>query len=381
MKIIYCIPAIHNSGGMERVLSLKANYLADKVGWDVTVITTCQHGKAYYYDFSDRIRFIDLGINYDEAFSLPIFTKIRAVSKKKKLHRKLLTTALTEQRPDIVVSMFTHETSFLHKIKDGSKKVIELHFSKYFRQLDDASNNASLTKRLLSKYLNWRDFSNIKHYDKFVVLTQRDEDCWHGIKNITYIHNPIAEISPECTAIDSKRVIAVGRLCAQKGFDTLIDIWQKVKQNNASDGWHLDIFGSGPDKELLQRKIADAGMLESIKINNPVKNIFSEFSNSAIYCLTSRYEGFAMTLSEALACGVPSIAFDCPCGPDEIIDEGECGYIVPLGNVDMYADRLLSLMKNEELRRQMSVKAKITAKKKFFIKEIMHKWVNLFENL
>ncbi len=118
MKIIYCIPAIHNSGGMERVLSLKANYLADEVGWDVTIITTCQHGKARYYDFSDKIRFIDLGINYDEAFSLPAFTKIRAVAKKKRLHRKLLATTLTELRPDIVVSMFTHETSFLHKIKD-----------------------------------------------------------------------------------------------------------------------------------------------------------------------------------------------------------------------------------------------------------------------
>ena len=381
MKIIYCIPAVHNSGGMERVLSMKANYLADEKGWDISIITTEQHGKEPYYSFSPKIKFYDLDINYNELMSLSMIDRIRGTISKKTKHRKALEELLIKLKADIVVSMFTHEASFLYKIKDGSKKVLEIHFSKYFRQLDDESNHASLIKRMMSRCLNWRDFSKIKYYDKFVVLTKRDLNNWGKKGNITYIHNPI-NVIPELKAnLHSKRVIAVGRHCAQKGFDLLIGIWAEVKKNDAAKDWTLDIYGSGPDTEILIEHIKNLNVEDSITLKAPVKDIFSEYAKSSIFCLSSRYEGFAMTLSEAMSCGLPSIAFDCPCGPSELIDNEKNGFIVPAFDCNEYKNRLIELMMNSLLLERFSMDAKNAAKKKFFIHCIMDKWIKLFEEI
>lgn len=381
MKIVYCIPAVHNSGGMERVLSMKANYLADEKGWDISIITTSQHGKDPYYAFSPKIKFYDLEINYDELMPLQMVDRIKGTINKKKKHRKALENLLLRLKADIVVSMFTHEASFLYKIKDGSKKVLEIHFSKYFRQLDDESNHAPLIKRLMSRYLNWRDFSKVKFYDRFVVLTKRDLKSWNNRSNATYIYNPI-NIIPELSAdLHAKRVIAVGRHCAQKGFDLLIKIWAEVKKNDVAKDWILDIYGSGPDTEFLNEHIKKFNIEDSITLKAPVKNIFSEYANSSIFCLSSRYEGFAMTLSEAMSCGLPSIAFDCPCGPSELIDNGKNGFIVPAFDCNAYKDRMIELMTDISLLECFSIEAKNSAKKKFFIHCIMCKWIELFEEI
>lgn len=134
---------------MERVLSLKASYFADKFGWDITIITTSQKGRPNFYELSPKVKCLDLKIDYEAISQMPILSKIQARRKATKEHKKNLIDALNQIKPDITVSMFTHEVSFLPKIKDGSKKVLELHFSKNFRQLDAQSKNASAIKRFL----------------------------------------------------------------------------------------------------------------------------------------------------------------------------------------------------------------------------------------
>lgn len=94
MKIAYCIPGLYNSGGMERVLTLKANYFADVLGYDVIVVLTEGKGKDYYYKLSSRIKVINLDINFDSTYGLPIYIRAFKQIAKERLFKKKLKDTL-----------------------------------------------------------------------------------------------------------------------------------------------------------------------------------------------------------------------------------------------------------------------------------------------
>ena len=380
MKIVYCIPACYNSGGMERVLATKANYLAEKSGYEVTIITTGQKGKEPYFHFSPKIRLIDLGINYDDIEGLPIYKKWTCLKDKKKLHKQKLGKVLLDIRANIVISMFTHETSFLYKIKDGSIKILELHFSKHFRDLHNKYNHANILKRCIGKILNQRDFNSAKKYDRFVVLTHEDKKAWKGFSNIEVISNPIPFVADEPADSLSKNIIAIGRLCPQKGFDLLIDIWSKVDESLRQQ-WHLTIYGSGPDYDTLMQSIEQHKLKESISICNPVKDIIAVYKKSSIMCFTSRYEGFGMALTEAMSCGVACISFNCPCGPSEIILDNYTGRLIQAFDTNDFAAKLTDLMQDENKRSELGKNAFHFIRESYNIDTIMNKWLNLFSKI
>ena len=378
MKIVYCLPSLHNSGGIERVLSLKANYLADIKGWDIHIVTTGQKGLTSFFAFSPRILFYDLNINYDELNSFK--SKILYQRSKKKKHRDALSKLLNELKADIVVSMFTNEVSFLPELKDGSKKVVELHFSKYFRNLHDRFNHANLLQKMISRILNYRDFSKLGLYDKFVVLTEEDKRNWKGMKNIEVIYNPMSFSSDNLASLDSKNVLAIGRLVPQKGFDMLIEIWKQIETEREKD-WQLNIYGNGPDYKYLSEKIKAYHLEDSIHILEPVKDVRPVYANSSIFCFPSRYEGFGMAIVEAMACGLPVISFKSPCGPSELIKEGVSGELVENYDIHAFAQKLLFLMQNEKIRKDYGKAASEETKERFNIETIMEQWVALFQTV
>lgn len=380
MKIIYCIPSCYGFGGMERVLSIKANYLADIMGYDISIITTNQKEHKNHYDFSRKIHFYDLDINYDELQDVPIYKKIIKTKEKKKRHQKILTQLLKQQKADIVISMFTHEISFLYKIKDGSKKIVEIHFSKNFRQLHNACNHISFIKRAISYYLDYKNFSHVSHYNRFVVLTEEDKKSWGNLKNIEVIYNPLSFAPDQTANIDSKTVLATGRLCPQKGFDMLIDIWKMI-QDESKNSWKLCIYGDGPDYKELNKQIIRNGLQDSIYIYPPTMDIKSVYLSSSIFCFPSRYEGFSMALSEAMACGLPSISFNCPCGPSELIRNEKNGILVENKDIKSFAKLLLQLIEDRDRRYLYSINASIEVKEKLNIDTIMDKWVDLFKTI
>ena len=132
MRIVYCIAGTYNSGGMERVLANKANYLVSH-GYEVFIITTDQRGKQPFFSLDERIRCYDLGINYEENNGKSLLNKIIHYPFKQWKHWKRLSELLRELRADIAISMFCNDVSFLWKIKDGSRKILEIHFSRYKR--------------------------------------------------------------------------------------------------------------------------------------------------------------------------------------------------------------------------------------------------------
>ena len=133
MKLIYCHCSLHNPGGMERVLLNKVVWLKAHTDWEIVVVTTDQKGRPTFYPFPKDVRMIDLGINYsDDNIKSPV-EKIAGYLRKRRKHRKALTALLQKEKADIVVSLYPSESSFIPSIKDGSKKVLELHFNKLFR--------------------------------------------------------------------------------------------------------------------------------------------------------------------------------------------------------------------------------------------------------
>lgn len=377
MKIVYCIPSLYNSGGMERVLSLKASYFADRYGWDVTIITTSQKGRSNFYELSPNVNLIDLDIDYEAISKMSVVNKIMARRKATKEHQKKLSAVLHQVQPDITISMFTHEVSFLPSIKDGSKKVLELHFSKNFRQLDAQSKNASVMSRVLLKLAQIGDNKAIKSYDKFVVLTKHDAQDWNH-NDIEVIPNPTPfENAPLCD-YKSHKILAVGRLCPQKGFDMLIQAWALIPKAERDD-WQIDIVGSGPYMQELKDLIFIYKLQESVNLLPASKDISKEYTSHSIFCFPSRYEGFGMTLMEAESHGLPSVAFDCPCGPSDLIQNGENGFLLPLGDVHALSKRTIELMQDENLRIMMGQKAQKFVSENLTPDIVMKKWESLFK--
>ena len=375
MKLIYCMASLYNPGGMERVLLNKVRWFASMDGYDVTVVTTDQQGRPPFYQFPENVQMVDLGINYSVDNGRPPIAKITNYFLKRRKHRKALTDLLLEERADVVISLYPSESSFIPKIKDGSKKVLELHLKRYFRLQYGRSGLLGLADRFRS----WQDARIARKFDKFVVLTNEDAGYWGNLPNLEVIPNAAPDV-PEITYNPSShRIIAVGRLDYQKGFDRLIEAWTMVSEDLRKE-WKLDIYGQGEWKEMLERKIDGLGLCSSLKINPPVKDIFKEYASSAFIVMSSHYEGLPMVLIEAMSCGVPGVCFDFKCGPKDIIRDGENGLLVPEGDVPGLAKTMERLMIDESLRTRMSGEA-LGIREPYSEKRVMEQWVNCFKSI
>lgn len=376
MKLIYCIHSLYNPGGMERVLVNKVSYLVRQMGWEVVVVTTDQHQRPVFYPLPEEVRLIDLDINYSEDNSKGTFRKIGGYLRRRRLHRQRLTEVLMREKADIVVSLYPSESSFIPEIKDGSKKVLELHFCKFFRLQYGRKGLMGLIDRLRT----WQDERLVRRFDKFVVLTEEDRGYWGALPNMEVIPNAALFIAPAYATQTEKRVIAVGRLDYQKGFDRLIEAWALVQQNEAFRDWRLDIFGQGEWREMLEQMICERGLQQTARINAPSKQIGAEYAASSLLVMSSNYEGFPMVMIEAMACGLPVVAFEFKCGPKDIIKDHQNGIRVEEGNIPALADAMMELMLNSELRKRMSLEAcKVT--ETYSEERVMRRWVTLFESL
>lgn len=378
MKIVYCLIDSSQSGGMERSICCKANYLTDVMGYDVTIITTDRKGKPNFFDFSPRIKFIDLDINYAESDVLLLYKGLLQKIRKRKLHRLRLELVLNDIKPDISISTYTHELSILPEIKDGSKKIAEIHFCKQYKSIEYQLGSIPFVRRIIAIAGEKRKHRYIDKYDAFVVLTNEDRKRWNEAENIQVILNPLSFYPLEQSSCVEKRVISVGRLTRQKAYPLLIEAWQLVAQQ--CQGWKLVIFGSGEDYDMLGKMIEDAKLTGNISIHPPTTNLLQEYLDSSLYVMSSIYEGFGLVLTEAMACGLPCISFDCPSGPAEIIKDGEDGFLVETGNVRELAQKIILLIENEDLRKEMGRKARINAER-FLPENIMPRWVDLFNEI
>jgi glycosyltransferase involved in cell wall biosynthesis len=375
IKIAYCIPLLNRASGMERVLTIKANYLTEKLGYDVAIILTDGKGEPSFFPLSEKVKVIQLDINIDNLWKYPIWKHLFIYKKKIRVYRKRLELCLNYLKPDITISLLRREINFINDLKDGSIKMGEIHFGRYrYREFNKRYFPTFVNKRLSALWMKQLDSKIIK-LEKFIVLTHEDSSQWKRMNNITVIPNPITINGSKKTSCTNKQAIAVGRYTLQKGIDLLIEAWKKVNEKHPE--WLLNIYGSG-DKSAYENMAIKYQLTGSINLHHATKDIIEKYLESSIYVLSSRYEGLPLVLMEAMSVGLPCVAFACPCGPKDIIHDGEDGILCEDGNVDQLAEGICKLIEDEEQRKKMGINAAINIQR-FTLDNIMQQWDNLFK--
>jgi glycosyltransferase involved in cell wall biosynthesis len=377
LKIVYLTPALYMAGGVERVLTLKANYFAEHFGYDITIILTEGKDKPLFYPISDKIKVVNLDINFEELWTCSFAKKIFVYLKKQRQFKKALTKELMRLRPDITISLLRREINFLNDIKDGSRKIGELHINRAnYRNFN--TQDVGVVKRLFAKYWSHSLVAHLRCLDKLVVLTEKDREAWVELNNVVAIPDPLSLYPKEISPLTEKRVIAVARYSHEKGIDLLLKAWSIVEKRVRD--WRLEVYGDGNRTPYNQ-------LIEELRIDNSrcvlhgrTDNVEAEYVNSSIFVLSSRFEGFGMVLTEAMACGLPVVSFDCPWGPRSIIANGDDGLLVENGNVAALAEALSKMMADEKLRNSFSEQA-LKNVQRFRMEQIAERWKNLFEGV
>lgn len=377
LKLVYITPALYMAGGVERVLTLKANYFVEHFDYDVTIVLTEGKGKPLFYPLSDKIKIINLDINFEELWTCSFAKKILVYLKKQRQYKRKLADVLMSIRPDITISLLRREINFINEIPDGSRKIGELHINRAnYRNFE--ANESNFVKNLFAKFWIHSLVAKLKKLDQFVVLTEEDRLAWPELKNICVIPDPLSFIPQRVSPLTDKRVIAVGRYVYQKGFDLLLKAWAQVEKEFPD--WELVIFGEGDRASYIK-------LIEELDIHSDrchlecrSSDIENEYYQSSLFVFSSRFEGFGMVLVEAMACGLPVVSFDCPCGPKDIVKDGEDGLLIEAGNVSALANGLLSLMNDPERRLYMSKAAQKNAQR-FKIEHVARQWELLFERV
>ena len=376
-KIVYCTPALYMAGGVERVLTLKANYFADHFGYDITIILTEGEGKPIFYPLSEKVKVVNLNIGFEELWTCSFIKKIFVYLKKQYLFKKLLKQELMRIRPDITVSLLRREINFLTSIKDGSKKIGELHVNRAnYRNFEHGDSN--ILKDLFARFWMRSLVSKLKRLDKFVVLTEEDFNNWPELNNVIVIPDPLTFSSSTYSPLTEKRVIAVGRYVYQKGFDLLLKAWAIVEKE--CPDWMLTIVGQGERSQY--ETLIDEFKIDrnNCKLLGPTEQIQDEYMKSSLLVMSSRFEGFGMVLVEAMSCGLPVVSFDCPCGPKDIIEDHVDGLLVENGNIVKLADAIIWMINHPEQRKAMATKA-VENVQRFRMDQIADLWKSLFEAL
>lgn len=393
MKIMYCIRGLHNSGGMERVLSVKANLLVSR-GHEVSIVVLRLKGRKPFFPIDPSVNIVDLSAPYlslpghpssanatsdsprttvssavgsaassascsarTESSSAPISSTVGIAStpascsastegvasvpatmaseRLKGSVRERLSRVVEMLDPDVCVSLCGPEVRILPAVAGGRPCVAEYHFShdKFYRKYGGIFlyPYAWLRTHMLERA--------VSEYDCMVTLTEHDLSIWkRHCRRVERIFNPVTTPPGQVSRLAEKRMIAVGRLEDQKNFKDLVSAWSIVAER--CPDWRLEIFGEGKLEHALRSQIARLGLTGSVILRGVVKDIASEYSNSSALLMTSLHEGFPLALVEASSFGLPLISYDCPTGPSEIIvdaGDGDGAGNVPAATLDQAA--------------------------------------------
>lgn len=370
MKLVYVTDAFAVWGGMERVLADKMNYLAETCGYRITLITINQGFHPLSYRLHQTVCHTDLEIRMHQQYQYHGIKRLLIRRKLKELLVERLEEVLEEVKPDLIICVKFDFVGVLLKVKGNARLIVESHTLYRAEYLDGS--------RLLRR-MHIRSFKkSIAKTYAVVALTEGDASDWRKINPHVYVIPNMVYLNQgeSYGRREMKSVIYVGRFCHQKDIDSLLAIWQMVHLKHPD--WTLMIYGEGElrDEYLSKIETIDA----NIRVYNPTLDIMSEYFQNSMLLLTSLYEPFGLVLPEAMSCGLPVVAFDCPYGPADIITNGVDGFLVKNRDIQAFADRVCQLIEDKDLRRRMGQNG-IVSSQRYRADVIMPKWINLFEKL
>ncbi len=363
MKLLYITNGINGAGGLERVLSVKASYLAEHFNYEVTILSLNNNHFDPFYEFSKKIKFVSINVSGNA---------IQYISAYIKGIREQVNTV----QPDIICVCDDGLKGFLipQFLRTKAPIIYERHVSKEIELSENSHSIKKITVKL--KWLLMRLLA--PSFDKFIVLTKGNVQEWKSLKNLHIIPNLLSFNPNQSSSLQNRKVIAVGKQGYQKGYDLLLKAWKLVYEKHPD--WELEIYGTIAAEYKLQELANAIGIEDVIHFYAPVKDIQTKYLDASIYVMSSRFEGFGMVLIEAMASGLPCVSFDCPHGPADIINQGEDGILVPNGDFNQLANVLIELIEKEVLRKDMGAKAKENVKR-YLPEHIMPLWDHLFQQL
>jgi len=378
MKIAYVYSTMATTGGTERMITEKVNYLSERYGYDITIITCFQlPNEENYFKLSNNIKQINLGIPYFSQYKYKYPKRLWIRWKLNRYLRKSIIQSVNQINPDILIGVARFKANYISAIRCRAKKIIECHEVRYNTLFEIGINRSFPIRAYMSIYKFFYLRAIERNADAIVTLTEKDKLLWKRAKHIEVIPN--FSTMSICRFSDSmqKRVIAVGRLEWEKGFGRLIEIWRIVSPKHPD--WHLAIYGEGSMLDTI-KSLINIYKVTNVSIHHFTPNISEEYAASSICAVSSYFEGFSLVLLEAMRHGVPCVAFDCPYGPGSIINDASCGFLVENGDTRLFSERLCRLIENEELRKDFS-KAAIEKAKTFDVDITMNKYKTFYEQL
>lgn len=375
MKVLYCVSQLAMRGGAERIVISKMNALVEQYNIEVHVLIADQKGREYAYPIDSRVNVYDMKVSeYVPLKTIPFLTFAQTCLKL----RKVYTEKILQISPDVI---FVIERGFddfvIPFICTHIPRIREFHLSREAAKIKEKAISGCLN-RFKTKFLNKIVYSLFNKYDGVVLLTKRDMLYSHYHTKTYVIPNFIPKLPKEKSLLNQKKVISVGRLDKNKNFKDQILAWQKV--NKIYPDWSLHIYGEGSERKYLEKLVHDLKLDNVVFFHGNVSNINDYYVNSSLMICTSRADGFSMVLIEAMSFGLPCVSYDTPCGPSEIIRDGVDGYLIGVDDIDFLADRVIYLIEHPDKRNKMGCAAREQVAK-FTEKEIMPKWLSLFNQL
>lgn len=381
MKIVYILKSFAMKAGVERVMSDKMNWLAEH-GYEITMVTYEQGQHPLAFPLHPSIRHVDLDTRFFsvERFGYP--RRLLMIWKMRYLFRKRLQTFLDEICPDFLITT-TYSIKLIDiilSVTTDACRIIESHVACYtIKKAFDFKHNSFL--HMIAACYDQMMLGKVAKADCLVTLTNGDATDWSIYSsNVIVIPNPVTYFPEAVKHRDGTghRILCVGRLHEQKGFDLLIDAFGLISDHCPE--WKIDIYGNGSDKAMLLEKIKQKGLQHRIDIKPPTSNIYDEYMRSEFFVLSSRYEGYPLVLNEAMSCGVPCVAFRCKYGPEDAITDGVNGLLVENGNLEDLANKIHWMIMHTEDRLRMGNLAREAAGR-YEKCEIMNLWTDLFEKM
>ena len=370
MNILYITDALAVWGGIERVLCDKMNYIVNNTDHEVYIVTADQGTHPIPFLLGDRVHMIDLEIRSHRQYKYKGLKRILQYFKYDRLYKKRLKECLDKICPDIISCLRDGYVKSVLAVKGD----IPLIFESHSLCKDIEIENATFLHRFVS-YLSRKKFRKL---DRIVTLTVGDAEDWRRYCNRLCVIPNIVHLnkSGRYSTCENKNVVFAGRFDVQKDFGTLISIWQIIQKRHPE--WVLNVYGNGELKHYYVNQVLELKL--NIKIHPAVPDIFDKYLESSMLVMTSLYEPFGLVLVEAMSCGLPVVAFNCPYGPSDIITDGVDGFLIENRNVEAFASRICQLMDNFDLRQKMG-KAAIKSAQRYKEEYIMPMWELLFNEL
>ncbi len=384
MNILYCIPHLYNAGGMERVLTQKVNWLVAHTDHQVSIVTTERTPKGKEmccFALDERVRVTELNMDFDADYTKPLWSKWVGHMRRMRAYERALRTYIMENKIDLCISLCGKEIAFLRQMP--CRTIAEVHFAMNQRQQLLMANHKGAIWALMGRIRTRQLVRAVKPLERLVVLTRQDQEDWNkaGCTNVIVIPNSCSMDGKKVPMKPrQKEVLAVGRLHEQKGFDMLLQAWKDVQSDDVqgTKEWTLRIVGEGDKRAELEAQIQEMG-LRNVQLPGCTDKVEDEYASASLFVMSSRYEGLPLALIEAMWCGLPCVAFDCPQGPAELLAENR-GWLVPNGDIAALVAQIEYAITHPDEAAQRAQKAQTFVQTTYSEATIMPQWLQIINH-